>query len=392
MLNKGLRVRLGTDGIASAFFLVAFFLVVSMPSLKLLYSSEALNFAPVALYCLGFILSPRIVIDRKKAIILLSWFVFSFVFLMIDLIYGVDSSEGVFRYLYLLLIVGFAILFSSEDIARRLPLLLMGWGWFVSFWQVAVGVVYVRALGQTYLTVALPIGVSLCISMIYLLRGNVGFYYRALLLAGALLCVLAISALRVRGILIYSGIAVFLFVVFGSILNKELGTGRKVWSLAIFGGLLFSFLTYVFPKLEFTQLYRFEQLLDNPEEESRVGIYLKSLEYILDNPVFGVGASTIEREIGIYPHNILLEVLLSVGIVGGVSFFLLMFYWMKDLAVVLRHGETMKHLIGIAAASVVLFLQWNTSFDLATAYIPLSAMVLFMCGRDEFLTKGERCE
>src|SRR5690606_27346174 len=132
------------------------------------------------------------------------------------------------------------------------------------------------------------------------------------------------------------------------------------------------------PLIEFSQLYRLERLLYRTHEEPRLEIYLNSFKYINDNLLFGLGISKTREVIGIYPHNIFLYVFLAAGIIGFILFLIIVLRWSASFFYSLRYMVVNKERAAIGVAGLLLFMQWNTSFDLSTSYIPLSIMLLLV--------------
>ena len=54
---------------------------------------------------------------------------------------------------------------------------------------------------------------------------------------------------------------------------------------------------------------------------TRLDLYLRALQAFVDHPFFGAGINV--AQVGFYPHNVTLEAFLSVGILGGLLFFVI---------------------------------------------------------------------
>lgn len=68
------------------------------------------------------------------------------------------------------------------------------------------------------------------------------------------------------------------------------------------------------------------RMIENPGDEPRFELWGRALDYIYLNP-FGYGLESSWHLLGYTPHNFILEVLLSSGIVGLVPYLVLLMIW-----------------------------------------------------------------
>lgn len=362
----------------SLMLLSAAFMTVSLPSVKLVYSSEILNALPVLMFSLFFVFYTKISLSKDAKIVILFWTMFSII-LMINLFFKPGGWGEAFRNLYFVSLISLIALLPVHTLAPSLTYMLVLWGGGIAFWQILLGINYSAEMGQTYLTVGLPIGISLSILLVYSFITN-RVYKRVGFLLAAILCLYALSSIKVRGILIFSVASALIFICGFVFIGKRAGILSKLVSLSTLVCVVLFIYFVVLPNIEFSQLYRLERLIKDPGSEPRVEIYIASIRLMLDNFLLGVGPAGIYREIGIYPHNIFIEIMLSVGLIGAVFICCIFVLWMFFLYIVIRDVNRYKDFVGIAVAGLAAFMQWNTSFDLQTSYIPISLMVILIKG------------
>ncbi|MBL0661784.1 O-antigen ligase family protein [Aeromonas caviae] len=131
-------------------------------------------------------------------------------------------------------------------------------------------------------------------------------------------------------------------------------------------------------------IYKMELLASGGGSDPRFETYKKSLGLILDNP-FGLGLNNYIKYLGYYPHNILLEIALNVGILGVLIFI----YYIVFVVVhtfINRHVKiASNYLLPLFYAFLSLLISWMTSNDLASSYgvfILISLLVLVIVNID----------
>ncbi|WP_421620836.1 O-antigen ligase family protein [Alkalilimnicola ehrlichii] len=110
------------------------------------------------------------------------------------------------------------------------------------------------------------------------------------------------------------------------------------------------------------------------EVGARPEIYSEAISYIMERPAFGYGGNPYEQTLGMYPHNIFLDILLHGGFSLLFLFIPLFFLFGFKALFALYQGRVSPIFIFLVFYSAYAFVQWNFSFDLATAYIPIGLM------------------
>jgi O-Antigen ligase len=144
-------------------------------------------------------------------------------------------------------------------------------------------------------------------------------YYLVLLVFGFLLIFLGAS----RGPLIGSLITILLILIYKAFHSKKkVRFFLKAFVMICFGGILF---TYIFSNfIEIDNLYLIERVFSfyedriNDNEEARDVLIKSAFNDFLDSPVFG--KQFVGTYDNFYPHNLLVEVLMATGVIGGFLF------------------------------------------------------------------------
>jgi len=99
------------------------------------------------------------------------------------------------------------------------------------------------------------------------------------------------------------------------------GLGEKLKRLVLVGLVLFSS-WFLFTVFNFDMFDRFSSIFSDTELSTvyRLNSYIESFYIFVNNPFFG---DSIVLPSGGYPHNILLEILMSIGVVGILLFIVL---------------------------------------------------------------------
>lgn len=226
----------------------------------------------------------------------------------------------------------------------------------------------------SYLILAMQVLIGCSVAMGYFFhgKGKVRLVYFSVLL------ILAYTVLSLAGrTAIFTMFFMFLIVSF----FKSFKTVVYIISLSIFifvmiGNVIISFLyDHIFDSYF---IYKMESLAVVGGADPRFETYKKSLELILDNP-FGLGLNNYIKYLGFYPHNILLEIALNVGLIG-VLIFICYIVFVVVYTFINRHAQIANNcLLPLFYAFLTLLISWMTSNDLASSYglfIFLSLLVL----------------
>ncbi len=145
---------------------------------------------------------------------------------------------------------------------------------------------------------------------------------RIILVSGIMLLIGAILAISAnsRGPLA-ALLAAIIFMILASRIR------RKYWLVAILGAAVVGFGPLVLSVDSYFGTRTFERLFGQSQFDDvttlvRVNIFDSAIDQFLRNPVFGDGLEV--RDVGGYPHNLILEAFMTTGIVGGVAFVLML--------------------------------------------------------------------
>nr|WP_240701406.1 O-antigen ligase family protein [Vibrio kanaloae] len=354
------------------------FVAICIPSIKLLYSSSIINLFPIFLIISGLFVRGRGDLTYKKDI-LYFWLLFVF-FLLVLIIPNLKSVDGViFNFIYLSFLVFIALLSFDRTSVMFCSKLLLLWSVLLSFWQYFIGVNYSPSLGQTYLTVAMPIGCLLTFSLLFLLNDIKSIKKTILASFLVILSLLALSTLLSRGAVILP-LLIFMVHVFFLLFFSNLKWINKFLIMFSIVFLVFVSLSYS-NLIDMRQLYRIENLMDNLSNEPRVIVYSNAIDLIKDSPLFGYGTGSAGDYFhGTYPHNIFLDVLINGGVILLIAFILILTKYLCSVYRFYRFFNRYNDFTSTVflAYSMYLFFQWNISWGLDSSYIPLMTMFMFI--------------
>ena len=111
---------------------------------------------------------------------------------------------------------------------------------------------------------------------------------------------------------------------FSKIVSKKIRVKPKHLIYSLIGIILFTVAISIFGDLSFKRLFNiFHDLATGSGEVVRLDIWKGSFNQFLDSPVWG---DSVQRKGGSYPHNLIIEVLMSTGIIGFVPYFTLLIF------------------------------------------------------------------
>ena len=362
------------------------FCIINTPSLKLLYLSPLVNLAVIiGLYGSYFVRSAKIHFDQTRVtcLIILSFF---WGILLVSGALGLDAMVDLdlfLRYVsvyFALVAVIFCV--NRKDIPFIISWQIL-WGTALSLYQVIYQFSYANYDGSIhYNTVAIPMASSLVaiFGILFFSRRKVTSTLAKIALWFCAICnLLGITSLTGRGPIIYS-LMVILLIIFSRLNYRQIFTGKNIGNLlktlAVMG--IISYLAYIniIARLSQWQIDRYLRIVQKIGEEPRIKAYQIAIEAIANNP-FGYGLNAaVNLKNGFYPHNLFLEILISAGIIALIPFLILVvWYGRKFFCVILSDTEH----VFFAMMSSYLFLTWNTSFDLASSYVPIGSMLMLIC-------------
>lgn len=362
------------------------FCIINTPSLKILYFSPIVNIAAVmGLYGSYFLHSAKIYINQTRVtcltILSLFWGIL--------FIYGALGSNAevdldiILRYVT----VYFALVAVIFCIQRKdIPFLISWqilWGTALSLYQIIYTISFAGFDGSIhYNTVAIPMASGLVASLGILFFSHLKVKSKPAKIAlwfCAITNLLSITSLTGRGPIIYS-LAVILLIISLRLNYRQIFTGKnlgnvfKILTLATILG----YIAYIniIARLSQWQIDRYLRIVQRIGEEPRIEAYRIALEAIANNPLgYGLNAA-VNLKNGFYPHNLFLEILISAGIIALIPFLILVVWYAKKVInVILFDREN----VPLAMIGSYLFLTWNTSFDLASSYVPIGTMLMLIC-------------
>lgn len=360
------------------------FLILNLPSIKLIYSSEIVNvLAVIGLAFTYFLNSSKILIGNKR----IKCFVIFSLLWVILLAYGIFGSDAVvsnqilLRYISVYFTVLGLIFFITEKDLPKIIFWQITWGTILSICQINYGFDFDKFERIHYNTVAIPMTGSLLMILGFIFfTKNIGKknFDKIILWSCLLLNILSVTTLEGRGPLLFS---LLVLIIFYGCQNNSFNflKGRQIIQvsrvLLITSVLFYIGFINLQSKLSDWGLERYYRLLYHIQEEPRIKLYQAALRVIADNP-FGYGLNAAEQLIGFYPHNIFLEILISAGIIGIIPFLILLVLFIQNMRNTLKKSS---YHIPFAMMSLYLFFIWNTSFDLASSYMCIGSMVIVIC-------------
>lgn len=167
-------------------------------------------------------------------------------------------------------------------------------------------------------------GAVLFIISFYRLKNKINFFSLMPLLLGGLCLLMGAS----RGPLLILFFVLLLFLIKSKALN---------FKLFVYVPLIF-FIIFIFKNTELHIIDRVIETSQNYDEEGRFSLWEEAINQFASSPIFG--DRFLLRSINHYPHNLILEVLMSTGILGFLFF---IFPYLHTLKLSLNNFD--KHLI-----------------------------------------------
>lgn len=166
-------------------------------------------------------------------------------------------------------------------------------------------------------------------------------------------------------------------IVFIKSMSKAKNISRKVLiiSIAIFITFILAFIMDHFGSSTINRLDILrEQLISGSSEAGggRLQLYQNTLRQIVENPLWGSGLE--EKTRGSYPHNHFLEAFMATGILGGISFIVLVWTALKRCLLILQYHTDYAW---IAILFLVFFLRGLFSSPIIESSLWYSMMAVF---------------
>lgn len=230
--------------------------------------------------------------------------------------------------------------------------------------------------GTNYLTMTLSLGMGVTITLlnvVYVFFRRHGHLQLIIWLALSMFFYYVLIGFSARGVLFFPVIVIVVMVY-------SIGKNNKL-KLFIFTSLFFVliYLSYLYFTENASDLLmnRMIRLFENTEEESRWGIWIKTIDETLNRGWFiiGAGINGFESIFEFYPHNIFLHFLADYGLL--VMFYLLwiVVYTFIKFYQINKNGRTMSYNYNMAFAVFLYYLlTFCKSFSVYDA-LPLLIMI-----------------
>lgn len=352
-------------------------MVVFAPSIKLIYSTSIINVLPVLVLLLLTVLRKKIDLRIFYTPIVSTLLLFTIIVLIQGILSLSSASNDYFKILFIWFSLWLSYLNASQDALKIFSRMVVIWGAGLSAYQLIFGINFNASLGQTYLTLSLPIGAALSISLVNLFISRHTLLWRLFYLATAMLLLLALGSLLSRGALLLSFGTFFCIYSLSILFDKNISRLKKMTVTIAISSLTFLFFMFVDYFLNERQLDRIVRLADNIEDEPRIHLYIKAVEFFMDNPFLGGGLSASEKLYnGGYPHNIFLDIAIHTGLLGLIVFFMFLLVFLVQFVLSLKNRSRDPYSITLYTLAFFLFLQWNISFGFDAVHIPILSMLI----------------
>lgn len=354
---------------------LALFVLIATPSMKIFIDAgrELLNVVPLFLAVIALIGRNRIPIWSRRGSHVVLAFSFFFLALLASgfIPPGHLDWEALLKYTVLISVALVLPLASTvESIGLAFGFLYL-WAIAIALTQLIVGIEF----GENfhYLTVGLPVAAGALIALSRIFSGSEPS--RILLhILGLALCGSALLSLPGRGPIVFPILIVLAFFVVRAV------TSRSWKTKAAYGAILLllavgAYLMYLFI-IPDAVARRIDRMIFSTLDEPRMSyLYLPAIEAILRNPL-GYGLDGSYAILGYYPHNIFLEVLISLGIVGLVLFLPIVWILLASTCFLMKQRFSNPAYLALAFLSAFHFLFWNVSHPLSSGYALFTLMMV----------------
>lgn len=363
---------------------LSLFTVLNIPSLKIIFSPTSLiNVGAIG--GLAFLGGIRFLFFEKEKIFLFQRFNLILLINLIALVfllYGLFAPDttlgmnGAFRYLSVYIALMATILFINKDDVKFIIPIQIVWGVILTLYFLFFGLELDTSAGQHYLTLGVPLAVGM------LMSGATAWNHVSVIIK---ILTTASTVLLMIGLLSLSGRAPVLFS-FSVLLAYSFFVAIRSGSLKFIIYTIVSTVIALAGALYFVSDYWIDRVLrifNNLSEEPRARVYSFYLNKVIDNPLgYGLNSDEILLN-GTYQHNIFLAFLIETGIIGFILFMVFVVFYVKAAFFLLKNFHKNFMLMSLLLASVYLFMTWNVSFEIASAYMPLVSMLLIIILKEE---------
>ncbi|SHH14485.1 O-antigen ligase family protein [Virgibacillus chiguensis] len=357
------------------------FLILNIPSLKIIYSTPLINIIlPLALWSVGIlkIISNKqlnLSYSRVKFLLILYMFwgmIFLITFVRMPTLLTYDN---LLKYIVSLIIVTGVLLFLYKQEILNVLYFQVLWALCLSMQKIIWGIELNRGLGQHYLTLGLPLSAGIVCAILLLFYERGRKITKTFLIVSITTILFALTSLSGRSPVILSVLIPLIITIIHLFMEKRIVKKVKVLIAILMFIPVFLFLVYnnMSDRLlnTLTNDYNFEN-------EPRFIIYSKSISLIKDNPL-GYGLNSGELGVS-YPHNIFLETAMSGGIFSLSILVIMLFFVFSKFFKAINYGS---YKIVCSALALLYFLTWNISYDLTSSYIPFSAIAILIISTEK---------
>lgn len=218
-----------------------------------------------------------------------------------------------------------------------------------------------------YLNMTLTLGLCMTLSLIALVKGIYSRRYWLFFMASILVIIffLGIMKFSARGVLIFPPI-IAMYIAY---LLRKNNMVKFMMLIAIFVVLIIGAIVYFLQNASEFALLHMTRLFESTEDESRLIVWTKSINEIIDNLwlFWGAGLNGFKYNLGFYPHNILLHMLADHGIIFAIGFLTIIIYVLRGYQMIVLNLASTK--IGKAylmcyASFLYYLLTFSKSFSL----------------------------
>ncbi|MTC45748.1 hypothetical protein GKR71_07775 [Providencia sp. wls1922] len=354
----------------------SYFLVLYIPSMKYLFFSSLINIFSTALLIFSIIISTnKIIISKSRFFVVLIFVTFIFTQLLSG--FNADISleiQDIFKYISLIIVVSSIGLIYQFIRMDKLHMYIISWSNILLILY-ATGIISPSGAGElSYLILSMQLGIGFCAAIsLAILSKKLNIFY----LANAIILLLTITTLAGRTSIIISVIIlVFSFLLYIKNNYNENKVKAFCFLFILLIALIIAWPFILNNVLNEYFLYKLGNMFTSGD--SRFDIYYTSANLIYDNWL-GIGLHKYNTILGIYPHNIFIEAMLNAGIISGLLLLIFVAIWfflfIRNLFYCKKEDV---YKVSISLISLFLFISWNTSNNITSAYVPFSAMILLI--------------
>lgn len=361
------------------------FLIINMPSVKLIYSSAAINV--IALFGLWLIGAIRLYLNDYHRIQISHYnfyFLLNFVLLWLLILWVTwlinpvsFGVRNVIQYFSVILFtVGIILFVRKEDLKYIFHLQLL-WGSLISYLEITGNLNKDLSLGQNYLTTGVAIAMTIVMIVGYLFSKESSNKYKLLLIIVLIFLFNGLTSLSGRAPILLA-VIVPVIILFMSMLFQKNKLKKNVF--LVFFPLIAIIIVYVvFQNLPESTVDRILRMFVSIQQEPRYELYTESIKIISENPL-GIGLTgQLQYDIN-YPHNLFLEIMMAGGIIAIIPLLSLLLILLRNM---IKTFKVMDNSIIWMSMLLYIFLTWNISFDLSSSYMFFSSMSLYAVSSDK---------